>query len=51
MDILHRDGQVNEINRDIVEDTLEKIKHHQVAPQEGFAVIRVAKNFERIGRP
>ena len=49
MDILHRDGQVNEINRDITEDTLEKIKKHQVDPQEGFAIIRVAKNFERIG--
>ena len=49
MDILHRDGQVNEINRDIVQDTLETIKNHQLDPREGFAIIRVAKNFERIG--
>ena len=49
MDILHRDNQVNEVNRDIVEDTLSKIKQGQVNSMEGFSIIRVAKNFERIG--
>ena len=49
MDILQQDQEVNEINRDIVEDTLSKIKHNSVESQEGFAIIRVAKNFERIG--
>ena len=48
-DILHRDREVNEINRDIVEETLSQIKEQEVGSKEGFAIIRVAKNFERIG--
>ena len=49
MDVLQQDQEVNEINRDIVEDILSKIKEHPMSSQEGFAIIRVAKNFERIG--
>ena len=49
MDILQQDSEVNEINRDIVEDILTKIKNHQLDSQEGFAIIRISKNFERIG--
>ena len=48
-DVIQRDQEVNEINRDIVEETLNKMKDHRVNLSEGLAIIRIAKNFERIG--
>ena len=48
-DVIQRDQEVNELNRDIVEETLLRMKNHEVTFSEGFSITRIAKNFERVG--
>ncbi|MAE58236.1 MAG: phosphate transport system regulatory protein PhoU [Halobacteriovorax sp.] len=49
MDVIKSDEEVNSLHRDIIKDYIRKIKDEVISFDEGFSVIRVAKNLERIG--
>ncbi len=48
-DVIQRDQHVNELNREVVKVFLGRMQTGEITFEEGFAVIRVAKNLERIG--
>ncbi len=49
MDVIKSDEEVNSIHRDIIKLYIKKMKEESTLFDEGFSVIRVAKNLERIG--
>ncbi len=49
MDVIKSDEEVNNIHRDIIKLYIKKMKEESTLFDEGFSVIRVAKNLERIG--
>jgi phosphate transport system protein len=48
-DVIKADADVNDLNREIVEVFLQRMKNNEIPFEEGFSVIRVAKNLERVG--
>ena len=49
MDVIKSDEEVNTLHRDIIKDYMGQIRDDSISFDEGFCVIRVAKNLERIG--
>ena len=49
MDVIKSDEEVNSLHRDIIKDYMGQIRDDSISFDEGFCVIRVAKNLERIG--
>lgn len=48
-DVIKRDQHVNDLNREVIKVFLGRMQTGEITFEEGFAVIRVAKNLERIG--
>jgi phosphate transport system protein len=48
-DVIQSDFEVNELNREIIQDFLIGMKNQDLPFEEGFSVIRIAKNLERVG--
>lgn len=48
-DVILHDQEVNDLNREVVETYLQFMKKNDISFEEGFSIIRVAKNLERIG--
>lgn len=48
-DVIQNDQQVNDINREVIKVFLGRMQTGEITFEEGFAVIRVAKNLERVG--
>jgi phosphate transport system protein len=48
-DVIHHDQKVNEINQNVIAAYIAKMKNGEVSFEEGFSVIRIAKNLERMG--
>lgn len=48
-EVIKSDKLANELNREIMQEYVERMKNNEISFDEGLAGIRVAKNFERIG--
>lgn len=48
-DVIQRDQHINDLNREVIKVFLGRMQTGEITFEEGFAVIRVAKNLERIG--
>ncbi len=48
-DVIHHDQEINAINRDIVRDYINQIKNNVISFDEGYSIIKISKNLERIG--
>lgn len=48
-DVIQRDQHVNDVNREVIKVFLGRMQTGEITFEEGFSVIRVAKNLERIG--
>ncbi len=48
-DVISMDTEINSLNRDIVSFHINAIKNNELTFDEGYAVIKISKNFERIG--
>jgi phosphate transport system protein len=46
--IIH-DQEINAMNRDIVKDYINQIKNNVISFDEGYSIIKISKNLERIG--
>lgn len=47
--VITHDKKVNQLNKDLAKSFLQKMKTEAMAFDEGYAVVRVVKNLERIG--
>jgi phosphate transport system protein len=47
--VIAHDKKVNQLNKDLAKSFLKKMKTESMAFHEGYAVVRVVKNLERIG--
>lgn len=47
--VISHDKKVNQLNKDLAKSFLQKMKTEAMAFDEGYAVVRVVKNLERIG--
>ena len=48
-DVIKNDQGINDINKEVIKTFLSRMKSNELSFDEGFAVIRVAKNLERVG--
>ncbi len=48
-DVIVHDQEINLLNRDIVRLHIEKIKSNDLSFDEGYSIIKISKNLERIG--
>ena len=48
-DVILHDQEINAINRDIVRNHINQIKNNEVSFDEGYSIIKISKNLERIG--
>lgn len=47
--VIKQDAEVNNIHREIIKEYIRKMQDERYSFDEGFSVIRVAKNLERVG--
>lgn len=47
--VIKQDAEVNNLHREIIKEYIRKMQDEKYCFDEGFSVIRVAKNFERVG--
>lgn len=48
-DVIEHDQEINFLNRDIVHFYINQIKNNEISFDEGYAIIKISKNLERIG--
>ena len=48
-DVIEYDQEINALNRDIVRSHVNLIKNHEMGFDEGYNIIKISKNLERIG--
>ena len=48
-DVIHHDQEINAMNRDIVRHYINQIKNNEISFDEGYSIIKISKNLERIG--
>ncbi len=48
-DVIINDQEINALNRDIVRNHINQIKNNEISFDEGYAIIKISKNLERIG--
>jgi len=48
-DVIRHDQEINALNRDIVRNHINQIKHNEISFDEGYSIIKISKNLERIG--
>ena len=48
-DVIHHDQEINAMNRDIVKSHITQIKNNEISFDEGYGIIKISKNLERIG--
>jgi phosphate transport system protein len=48
-DVIHHDQEINAMNRDIVRLHINQIKNNEISFDEGYSIIKISKNLERIG--
>ena len=48
-DVIHHDQEINTMNRDIVRFHINQIKNNEISFDEGYSIIKISKNLERIG--
>ncbi len=48
-DVIQYDQEINTLNRDIVKNHITQIKNNEIGFDEGYAIIKISKNLERIG--
>jgi phosphate transport system protein len=48
-DVIEYDQEINALNRDIVKNHVNQIKNNEIGFDEGYAIIKISKNLERIG--
>lgn len=47
--VIKQDAEVNNLHREIIKEYIRKMQDEKYCFDEGFSVIRIAKNFERVG--
>jgi len=48
-DVIEHDQEINALNRDIVHSHVNQIKNNEISFDEGYCIIKISKNLERIG--
>jgi phosphate transport system protein len=48
-DVIEHDEEINLLNRDIVQFHVNQIKNNEISFDEGYSIIKISKNLERIG--
>ena len=48
-DVIHHDQEINAMNREIVKNHVTQIKNNEISFDEGYGIIKISKNLERIG--
>lgn len=48
-DVIHHDQEINSMNREIVRLHINQIKNNEISFDEGYSIIKISKNLERIG--
>ena len=48
-DVIMHDQEINVMNRDITKDYINQIKNNVISFDEGYSIIKISKNLERIG--
>ena len=48
-DVIEHDQEINLLNRDIVRMNINQIKNNEIGFDEGYGIIKISKNLERIG--
>jgi phosphate transport system protein len=48
-DVIEYDQEINALNRDIVKNHVVQIKNNEIGFDEGYTIIKISKNLERIG--
>jgi phosphate transport system protein len=48
-DVIEYDQEINALNRDIVKNHVNQIKNNEINFDEGYTIIKISKNLERIG--
>jgi len=48
-DVIEYDEEINTLNRDIVRSYIQQIKNNEISFDEGYGIIKISKNLERIG--
>jgi phosphate transport system protein len=48
-DVIQHDQEINALNRDIVQFYITQIKNNEISFDEGYGIIKISKNLERIG--
>ncbi len=48
-DVIQHDQEINLLNRDIVKHYIDAIKNNEISFDEGYSIIKISKNLERIG--
>jgi phosphate transport system protein len=48
-DTIRHDQEINALNRDIVRNHINLIKNNEISFDEGYSIIKISKNLERIG--
>lgn len=48
-DVIEYDQEINAINRDIVRNHVNLIKNNEMGFDEGYTIVKISKNLERIG--
>jgi phosphate transport system protein len=48
-DVIHHDQEINSMNREIVRSHINQIKNNEVSFDDGYSIIKISKNLERIG--
>ena len=49
IEVIHHDQDINLLDKDIVRGHIDQIKNNQIDFDEGYAIIKISKNLERIG--
>tara|TARA_R110002072_G_scaffold534_7_gene4241 strand:- start:141510 stop:142211 length:702 start_codon:yes stop_codon:yes gene_type:complete len=47
--VITDDSQINDLNQNVIEEFLLAMKNNEISFEEGYSVIRIAKNLERVG--
>jgi phosphate transport system protein len=48
-DVIYHDQEINAMNREIVKNHITQIKNNEISFDEGYGIIKISKNLERIG--
>lgn len=48
-DVIEYDEEINTLNRDIVRQYINQIKNNEIQFDDGYGIIKISKNLERIG--